>query len=283
MGHLSMSKGTALHPSEAPTGRLQSLLAGLRIQARIITALMLREVLTRFKRQRLGYVWAFIDPCLHIAMWFVVFALVRGPRQYHDMPTFMFLATGIVAMYLLFLKVAGYVAGAVSAGRGLLRFPMIKQLDTVLARFFLEAATMVVISAVLLGSFTLVGVGPGPYDLLGVLVASGCLLLLALGFGTFNSAMTMLYPSYSRFLYFVYRVIYFTSGAIHGVERLPSEVQRILVWNPVFNGVDQFRSAWSFTYDSTLTSNGYVLLIAGIFFLAGLVLDKRVLQVELGE
>lgn len=278
-----MNNGATVHLAEVRTGWLRSLLAGLRIQARIIAALILREVLTRFKRQRLGYVWAFIDPCLHMAMWFVLFALIRGPRQYHDMPTFMFLATGIVAMYLFFLKVTVYVAGAVSAGRGLLRFPMIKQLDPVLARFFLEAATMVVISAVLLSAFTMAGLGAGPYNLLGVLMASGCLLLLALGFGTFNSAMTILYPSYSRFLYFVYRAIYFSSGAIHGIERLPAEVQRILVWNPVFNGVDQFRSAWSFTYESTLTSNGYILLVAGFFFLAGLVLDKRVLQVELGE
>jgi len=262
-----MNNGATVHLAKVRTGWLRSLLAGLRIQARIIAALILREVLTRFKRQRLGYVWAFIDPCLHMAMWFVLFALIRGPRQYHDMPTFMFLATGIVAMYLFFLKTTVYVAGAVSAGRG----------------FFLEAATMVVISAVLLSAFTMAGLGAGPYNLLGVLMASGCLLLLALGFGTFNSAMTILYPSYSRFLYFVYRAIYFSSGAIHGTERLPAEVQRILVWNPVFNGVDQFRSAWSFTYESTLTSNGYILLVAGFFFLAGLVLDKRVLQVELGE
>jgi capsular polysaccharide transport system permease protein len=278
-----MSNGATVHHSEAPTGWLQSLLAGLRVQARIIAALMLREVLTRFKKQHLGYLWALLDPCLHIALWFFIFAFFRAPREFHDMTGFMFLATGIVAMYLLFLKVAIYVSGAVSAGKGLLRFPMIKQVDTVFARFFLEAATMIVISTILLATFVVLGFGAGPYDLPRLSLASACLLLLALGFGAFNGSLSLLFPAYSRFMFIIYRVIYFTSGAFFSVTNLPPDVQQIIAWNPVFNGVDQFRSAWSFTYEATLTSNSYVLAVAGGFFLASLLLDKRVLQVELGE
>ncbi len=244
---------------------------------------MLRETLTRFKKQRLGYVWAFLAPCLHIGLWFIVFTLLRAPREFHDMSGFMFLATGIVAMYLLFLKVATYVSSAVSSTKGLLRFPMIKQLDAVFARFFLEAATMMVISTVLLFSFVTLGFGAGPYNLPSLLLSATCLLLLALGFGSFNGSLSLLFPAYSRLTFIIYRVIYFTSGAFFSVTNLPPEVQRAIAWNPVFNGVDQFRSAWSFTYESTLTSNAYVIAVAGYLFLLSLILDKRVLQVELAD
>lgn len=278
-----MSAGSTVHLPEVRAGWFQSLLAGLRIQARIIAALMLREVLTRFKTQRLGYVWAFLDPCLHIALWFFIFTSFRAPREFHDMTSFMFLATGIVTVYLFFLKVMTYVAGAVSAARGLLRFPMVKQIDAVLARFFLEAATMILISSVLLALFVELGLGSGPRDLPGVLRASACLLLLALGFGALNGSLSLLFPAYSRFIFVLYRFIYFTSGTFFNITNLPPDLQRAAAWNPVFNGVDQFRSAWSFTYEATLTSNTYVLAMAGIFFLASLILDKRILQTELGE
>ena len=51
------------------------------VQGRVIFALMLREVRTRFGRTQVGYLWALLEPITYIAtMTFVFDSVGRPPR-----------------------------------------------------------------------------------------------------------------------------------------------------------------------------------------------------------
>jgi len=254
----------------------------LRKQWSVIVALMLREALTRYKHQRLGYLWAFVEPLIQIGTWFLIFTILRGPRFYHDMTMPLFLTTGIIAFYF-FSNVSDYVEGAVGKNSALLRFPMVKQLDALLARYILEVATTIVVAVLIFTLVLQLGVGFRPHDKLGLMQAAFCLSLLGLGFGSFNAMIIELFPSFRFLQGLIGRVLFFTSGAFIPLTSLPPQAMDYLRWNPVTNGVEMFRSAWSYTYDTKMFSNWYVLLWAGLFMAMAMTLDKRVRQASEGE
>ena len=48
------------------------------IQGRVLLALMLREARTRYGRQQAGYVWAMIEPLIHMAMFIAIFTFMAA-------------------------------------------------------------------------------------------------------------------------------------------------------------------------------------------------------------
>ena len=254
-----------------------------RVQWNVIVALMLREMLLRYKTSKLGYLWSIIDPTLQIAVWYAIWMLLRAPKNFHDMPLQLFLGTGIVS-YFCFKNVAAYVSGAVKSSRDLLHFPMVKQCDSFIARFTLESCTVIVVGFLTLGSVIFFGFGFLPRSQVDVFLVLFCLLVLGLGFGAFNAMLLSLWPIYGKLLTILNRLLFFSSGAFIPVEHLPRAVLEYLQWNPLLNGVELVRASWSYVYDPSMDySRGYILLWAGGFFLIALLLEKRVLQEELGE
>jgi len=269
-------------PQSPSEPRVPGLADALRKQWSVIVALMLREALTRYKHQKLGYFWAIVEPLIQIGTWFLVFTILRGPRLYYDLSTPLFLATGIIAFYF-FTNVSDYVESALSRNSALLRFPMVKQIDALLARFILEVATTIVVAVVVFSVILQLGVGFPPQDWLGLLRTAFCMALLGLGFGSFNGMIMELFPSFQFLQGLIGRILFFTSGAIIPLTHLPPYALEYLQWNPVLNGVELFRSAWSYTYEPKIFSNWYVLLWAGIFMFLAMTLDKRVRQASEGE
>jgi capsular polysaccharide transport system permease protein len=257
----------------------QSLWAAFRAQWNVIVALMLREAVSRFKHQRLGYLWAIFDPLMQIGMWFVIFTVLRALQPIADMPPAVFLATGIVPFFF-FSSISTYLSKSVSSNRALLRFPMVKQLDAILARFLLETSTMVIMGVVVFSIILTLNSAAFPADWMGILVTSLGMLMLGLGFGAFNTMIILLVPSYEKVQRVLNQVLFFTSGAIIPLSSLPRGLQEALMWNPLLNGVERFRSSWSHTFDSPAASNAYVFVWAGGLLLIALLLDKRVAQAD---
>ena len=72
----------------------------LLIQRDVILALLIRELKTRFGTLKLGYLWAVLEPAMHVLVFAVIFHF-RGTEIYSGVPTFLFLLAGI-APWLFF-------------------------------------------------------------------------------------------------------------------------------------------------------------------------------------
>ena len=77
-----------------------TLLDGFVNQFQVLKALILRETRTRFGAHYLGYFWAFIEPCVWIGT-FAVLYLFAGRTAPLGMEPIDFLATGILT-YAIF-------------------------------------------------------------------------------------------------------------------------------------------------------------------------------------
>jgi len=261
--------------SDTATGPAQreSLRHALREQATVVWALMMREVMTRFGRHKLGYFWAFMEPVIHITVWFVIRILIRDRSGTADMSPWLFLGTGIMS-FLMFMSMSGYVGGSISANRGLLGFPPVKTLDTIIARFQLEFATLIVVAVALFSGMVVLGVAGWPDSLTTLAVAGGGMMLLGTGFGMCRAIGAAFFPVVSQFNIVITRTLYLSSGLMYDPERLPPEIQYWLSWNPCLHGVQLFRHGYSELYVTTLASPGYLYGWALCLLALGLFLEK---------
>lgn len=250
-----------------------SLRHALREQITVVWALMMREVITRFGRHKLGYLWAFLEPFIQIGIWFVIRLVIRSRGGASDMSPWLFLSTGVMPL-IMFMHMNTYVGGAISANRGLLAFPPVKTMDTIIARFLLEAVTLMVVAFVLFGSLIAFGVATWP-DSLGTLAYASCgMILLGLGFGICKAIGSAFYPIIGMFNMVIGRTLYLTSGIFFDPETLPPDIQYWLSFNPCLHGVQLFRHGYSNLYFTNLADPWYLFGVAIILVTFGLFLER---------
>ena len=116
---------------------MDKLAAGWRIQRRVISALMIRELITRFGRENIGFLWIMAEPLLFAVLVGLVWRFMKGPEE-HGVSVVAFVATGYIPL-TLFRQALGRSVRAFSVNGSLLYHRQIKVLDFIFVRFIVEA------------------------------------------------------------------------------------------------------------------------------------------------
>lgn len=199
-------------------------------QVRVISALFMRELLTRFGRSRIGYIWLIGEPML-LALMISTLHWASGSHLPNDLPTFLFYGMGYVPFFM-FRSITARGAGVINANMSLLFHRSISLLDLMIARNLMEmmVCTTIVLLFILGGFLT---IGEVPSD--PALLILGLLLSALLGHG-----LAMVLASTQVFLEFVERLVHpFTyllmpiSAPFYMVESMPPEARDVLLWNPL--------------------------------------------------
>lgn len=258
------------------------LTSALRIQGRVIWALILREVKCRYQGYKLGYTWALIEPLLHLAGWLLVMIFLKNRHALIGNSVITFVTTGLIP-FRMFMSVASFVTTALKSNRPLLSYSVVMPVDLLISRWLLESATLIVVAIIIFSTLVLVGESPPPDNLVGIAAACAMLLLLGFGTGIFNAVMTQMFPFYEYVWDIVSRVMYFTSGIFFIVDNLPLIFQHYLWYNPAVHAVVMFRDAYYTEYKSNFPYPPYTLLFTvGLIFI-GLALERRVRGRRFGE
>ena len=237
----------------------------LRVQARVISALMLRDVKTRFGGKAANYLIAILWPLSHIGMLMLIYTAVGRAPPIGDSAA-LFFATGLLP-FMIFQYSSRLMMQAHMMNAPLLNFPIVTFLDLVLARALLELITgftIILVLALVLYGLDVDIVPRHPAEAAAALLAS---LFLALGIGILNCVITKFVKLWFFGYILLVIVLYITSGILFMVETLPAQYKDILVWNPGVQIVEWFRSAYYEGYGSTTLDRSYVLTI-GLFALA---------------
>ncbi len=246
------------HPP--PRRRLSTALAE---QARVVFALMLREIRTRFGHTRLGYFWAIMEPISHLLTLGTVFYLLNhGPAPIGD-NLFLFYVTGLLP-YLLFGHVAQEVMTALGGHGAVLQLPIVKRIDVLVSRSVLQLATEVFVAVVIFSLSALLGFQGMPNDPLVSVQAALCIWLIGTGIGALNLVIVEFFAAWESIFNAINRLLYFASGIYYSPIAMPDTVRDILVWNPVLQCVEWFRAGFYYQYDPHWLDRGYVLVwVAG--------------------
>jgi capsular polysaccharide transport system permease protein len=240
---------------------------------RILVALIVRETGTKFGRSYGGYLWAIGEPLGGIVLLSIAFsAALRKPPLGTNFA--LFYATGVIP-YMLFNNVAHSVAAAIATNRGLLRYPVVTPLDTVLGKFVLDFLTMFVVAVLLYAGVIVAFRLQVNLNLAAAVLGFGLAGLLGLGVGTLNCALFGFFPTWRNVWNVLTKPLFLMSGLFYMFESLPVRVQELLWYNPVIHAVALMRAGFFGFYEAEFASPAYVLGVAGVLFVVGAYLLRR--------
>src|ERR1700691_1637101 len=113
-----------------------SLLRSLAVERRVLYALMMREIITRFGRENLGVLWLVAEPMLFTLGVATLWAAV-GAHRGSPIPVVAFAITGYSSV-LTWRNSASRAGSAVAANKSLLYHRNVKIVDVLLTRIVLE-------------------------------------------------------------------------------------------------------------------------------------------------
>lgn len=237
----------------------QWLTNGLAVQARVVWALMLREIHTINGKSQLGYLWVLIQSAFGIGVFWAVREFV-GAHAPHGMPVPIFLVSGF-AVWGVFSGIINKSMSAVSANRALLTFPQVTELDVLLARLLVITATELVTAVLLIGAAVVLGFDFRPVSAGLVLFVIFCVPFLGLGIGMICSALSVFVPALEKIVPMVLRILFFVSGVFFAVSVFRHDIAQILLWNPVMQAIEILRTGLHASYVVDGVSPLYLIIV----------------------
>ena len=238
--------------------------------ARIVTALMLRELITRYGRKGLGFAWVIGEPLLFCLGVLVLWTVAR-PAYEHGIRMGPFIMTGYMCLLLLRHQITLSLS-ALQANMGLLHHRSIAVLHLYIARNVLEflgtTAAFVVVYAVLM----MLGQVSWPANLL--LLYGGWLLLafMSMGLALIFAALAIRYDVMERIVPLFTYILIPMSGVFFMAAWVPAAYRDAFLLIPLPHVVEMVRAGVFGEFVETYFNPLYALGWAVLFNVAGLLL-----------
>ncbi|MET1755137.1 ABC transporter permease [Novosphingobium sp. RD2P27] len=216
--------------NEATSWNRGSFAAALTTQGRVVGALMMRELHTRYGRDNIGYLWLFGEPL----MLAVVIALLHsgGGESLGDINPVAFSVVGYT-IFIMFRGIVNRSDGALESNLPLLYHRMVTVFDITLARALIEAAGTIMAFTVLFGLCMVVGFTEFPPEPLFILLGIVFVFWMSFGLSLIITGITYENRLLGRL---VHPMTYFMiplSGAFFRVSWVPRPWRDYLLYNPL--------------------------------------------------
>lgn len=209
--------------------REDGLAASFRRQMRVISALTLRELGTRFGRDNLGYLWLFLEP----AMLGGAIGLMHHFTQ-HGLPGGLNPVEFWIIGYIPFYMLRGIVNRspvAIQANQSLLYHRHITVLDIMISRNLLEGAATLGAMIAFLALFGML-YGHWPLDPFKMLFGMVLMFMLSHGIALLIAVGSVYTELFDRMVHLVTYLTMPITGAFFMVFWLPTDLQKAALWVP---------------------------------------------------
>lgn len=247
-----------------------------RIQRRVLGALLMREILTRYGRHNIGFLWLFAEPMLFTLGVTTLWSLT-GAHRFSSIPIVAFAITGYSSV-LLWRSMPSRCIAAIEPNLALLHHRNVRLFDIFLSRILLEAAGTTISFVVLVLFFWGIGWVSPPEDVLKLF--SAWLMLgwfgasLALLLGSLAGSSELVDKLWHPAAYLLFPM----SGAAFLVDSLPKEAQKVVLFLPMVHGVEYLREGY---FGSAVTAHydiAYMASFNAILTFAGLIRLRAISQ-----
>jgi capsular polysaccharide transport system permease protein len=239
-------------------------------QWRIVSALVMREMSTRFGRQGLGFAWVIGEPLMFCFGVMILWTATK-PAYEHGIRVAPFVMTGYMSIILMrhFLSL---LASAIQSNQGLMYHRDVAPLHLLFSRALLELGGGTGAFIVVYGVLLALGQVSLPHDYL--LLYMGWLLLAwtALGFALTLTGLSMRYEIMERLVPVISYVLVPISGAFFMVSWLPASFREIVMLLPFVHGIEMLRSGVFGEFVPTYYNWPYALFIGAIMNITGLLI-----------
>ncbi|WP_415918901.1 ABC transporter permease [Tateyamaria sp. SN6-1] len=248
---------------------------------RTVSALMLREMGSRYGRSPGGYIWALLEPLGMIAILSLAFALVaRSPPI--GTSFILFFGSGYT-IFSLYQTLANTISRAMKFSRALLNYPIIHWIDPIIARFLLNTMTGILVMYVIMTGITLSLDDPILIDIRPIVEAIFLTTFLGFGVGMLNCFLISVSPAWENIWTILNRPLFLVSGVIFLYEDMPPLAQEVVWYNPLLHIIGLMRRGFYPTYEAPYVSVAYVAGFALITLFFGTVFMRRYHRVILAR
>lgn len=247
---------------------LLSFLNLFRLQGRVIGALLLRELHTRYGRENIGFLWIIGEPILFCGSVTILWTAMR-PAHDHGLPMTAIVVSGYVPLTIWRHCIMRAVKAFESNG-SLLFHRQVTPLDIILSRVILEVMGTLMAGLIVTVGAIIIGFMKAPVDY--------GMLYLGLAFQImFSLASALLIASLSELSELVEKSVAVLSylalpfsGAFSMVDWLPPRFRWVLLWSPSVNNIEMIRAGqfgslahahYDMVYDTWIT---FLLLLIGL-------------------
>lgn len=239
--------------------RATSLCDAWKIQRRVIWALFLREILTRYGRHNIGLLWLFAEPMLFtvgVTLMWVAFGATHGS----DLPITAFAVSGYSTV-LIWRNMTSRCVAAIHPNSALLYHRNVKVLSIFISRMMVEAGGATLSMVLLTVLFSYMEWMSLPEDVLMVALGWSMLIWFSAALAIFLGALSEFSELVERFWHPIAYFLLPVSGAGYLVDALPPEAQRIILILPLAHGTEMVREGF---FGSKVVSHFDVFYMAQI-------------------
>ena len=246
----------------------RSVFRSIFVQARVIWALILREMTTRYGRENIGFLWIIGEPILFCGGVAIAWTTMR-PAHEHGLPVTAIVITGYIPL-TMWRHCIGRAVKAYESNGSLLFHRQVTPLDIITARSALEVAGTVMAGLIVAIIAVMVGFMDPPKDIGLVLLGLTYQALFCYACALLIATLSEMSDVMEKFVGVISYLAIPFSGAFTMVDWVPKHFQFILLWSPSVNNVEmirggQFGSAshpiYDLYYDTWMTA---LLLVIGI-------------------
>ena len=212
------------------------------IQIRVIGALLMREILDRWGRHNIGFLWMFAEPMVFTLGVMTLWSLA-GLAHSTTISPVGFAITGYSSI-LLWRNMPGRLVNAVQANLTLMHHRNIKVMDIFMSRLILEGMGATISFIILTLVFNFLGLLELPDDPLKAIL--GWILLawlggsLALTIGALSERSEIVHILWHPAAYLLIPL----SGAAYTVSALPEKFRNAVLYIPMVHGVEIVREGF---------------------------------------
>ena len=244
----------------------------LSTQFNVLSALMLRDIRTRMLGSSWGFLVVIAWPLSHILLIVILHSALGRLAPFGDSIP-LWVATGAVP-FMIFSYMSRFMMLSVLHNRPLLYFPVIFITDILFARAIIEILNSAIVVIFLILIFKIEGIYVEPAKASIVFSAIFATILLGLGVGILNGIIAAFAPAWATGYALVIVVLWISSGIMFVPSALPEQAQQILIYHPVLQAIEWFRTGYYSDYNSSLLMTWYPLAFGAAALFLGLFAER---------
>ena len=261
--------------SAEPTRRPLNL-AFWREQSRIVLALILIDMRTRFGGSFLSYSIAILWPLIHVGVVTIGYILVNKVAPLGGGDPAIFIGCAILPYCLAFYP-ARMIGSAVFGGKMFLNFPIVAPMHLIVARIILEILAAIVVAMLFVAILSMAGTDVVPVNVNTALAAIGATIYFGVCIGIFMAMMMAVFGIFGSHAVIVSLILmYIASGSYVPLPLLPAKMKALGYYNPIFNLIEWLRMAYYVEYSDALVNKTMIFVVGGLLALIGLAGERFV-------